>query len=146
MSEQQIYVVSYHDVTTKRHVPENGPLTVKNTFVSDYADYHKIGIAEDPQTRVSTMSSATPNELRLVTTIEADDAKTAEKHLHNIFRSRNHHREWFKLTAKGINSLEGLEHVQAENLKTLAHKRRRCDWDHDKGLYVMLMEERGGDE
>lgn len=127
----------------------SGPVVVKkNTWVNDFPDFYKIGIAEDPEARLSSMQSGTPHELRLLTTIGADDARAVEKSLHSLLRNRRHRAEWFELTSKKINSLKAIDYMRSENISKLAKRSMRYELDYEKGLYVQLMELRkgGGDE
>lgn len=149
MSEKKLYLVAYHD-TTVRNKPDvlSGGMVVDRKFeyVSDHADCYKIGVAEEPESRLSSMQSGTPNELRLVTTIESDDASSVESDLHSLYSHRHMRGEWFNILPNDVNSLKGLDRIDPDNMTELLKMHRQYELDRDKGLYVQIHELRGGDE
>ena len=59
---------------------------------------YKIGISNDPQKRLESMQTANPYKLKLLHTIKADNAATAEEELHRLLYATRMEGEWFKLT------------------------------------------------
>ena len=59
----------------------------------------KIGISKDIHKRLNQLQTGSPYELKLMGWIEADDAKQLEKALHNKYRGRKAHGEWFQLSS-----------------------------------------------
>lgn len=134
MSDQKLYLVGHHEVS--RDFARMG----LQTRTRGFADYHKIGIATEPRKRLANMKPSTPHELRLVTTVESDDAKAVEKSLHKICRYGKHRGEWFKLTQNTINSLKAVDYITGGEAEQLAERQRCGDFNTDRSLYVELME------
>lgn len=78
--------------------------------------YLKIGITEDLPRRLSTLQTASPQDLRVICTLECGDIETAQRiegMLHAYFEAQYVRGEWFSITA-----------VQALALITLAENMR----------------------
>jgi hypothetical protein len=58
---------------------------------------YKIGVSNQPAKRVEAMNVSSPYPVRLLHTFPADDPVSAEKELHEMFRSYRVHGEWFEL-------------------------------------------------
>ncbi|AUR91226.1 coil containing protein [Vibrio phage 1.228.O._10N.261.49.C1] len=67
----------------------------------------KIGIAKNPESRMETLQTGCPFDLRLITKIEMPSRKAAhdlESFLHSKFKNLRMSGEWFKLRYKSINN------------------------------------------
>jgi hypothetical protein len=133
--EQKLYVIEHREV-------EFGTLT-NDKWVRP-ADFHKVGISQDPEKRLGVLSSGTPHELGLVTTVEVDDAPQVERMIHAIERTHRRNRgEWLKLALNTLNSLIALDELKAENLKQVQRNWRRLD--HRVSFYVAIHKARQGE-
>jgi len=110
------------------------------------ADYYKIGIAENPKTRLSNMSSGTPHKLKLVTTIKADDAKGVESSLHSIYHLSKHKGEWYSLLPNAVNSLKALDRIDYNEIKAIQSDSATDIGVCGPSLYVEIMNRRDNDE
>ena len=67
----------------------------------------KIGIAKNPESRIETLQTGCPFDLRLITKIERPSRKAAhdlESFIHDKFKKYRMNGEWFKLRDKSINN------------------------------------------
>jgi hypothetical protein len=134
--DQILYVIAHREVSY-------GTLTDRK-HVSLYADFHKIGISENPEKRLSVLSGGTPHELEIATTIEVDDASTVEDYLHRINRSfRRDRGEWFRLSRNMRQSLTALDELRGENVKQVYHNWSRLD--RQISFYVAIHRARNGE-
>jgi len=143
MSEKKLYVISHHETTVRRDLKDR-----KHVYESG-ADCYKIGVADDPKKRLSTLGSGTPNRLRLETVIESSDAKAVESELHNHFYERNKTGEWFELLTNDLNSLRGLKRIEPGEISNLTDVLIRSFIDAKPSLYVAVKRSRqevGADE
>ena len=133
--DQTLYVIGHREVSY-------GALTDKR-FVSR-PDYHKIGISQNVENRLSVLSGGTPHELELVTTIDVDEATTVEEYLHRINRNHFQNRgEWFRLRRNMIQSLKALDQLTGENVEQVYH-----NWstlDRRVSFYVAIHKARNGE-
>jgi len=131
-----VYVIAHRELSY-------GSLT-DHRHVSAYADFHKIGVSENPEKRLSVLSSGTPHELEIETTIEANDASTVEDYLHRINGNfRRDRGEWFKLSRNMLNSLKALDELRSENVKRVYHNWSRLDCR--VSFYVAVHRARNGE-
>jgi hypothetical protein len=135
--EAQLYLVSHNRT-------KNFGIGSSKRTVERMPDFWKIGIATDPERRLSVMQSGSPHKLRLETTIGCDDAEAVETHLHRINRPLHKRGEWFRVPLTTRNSLHALDRLEAENVKVVSRVRSTGNWDYEKGFYVQLMEVRNG--
>lgn len=136
---QKLYLVAHHELSFEPNFPQSGlfdPMEYP-------ADFYKIGIAKNPKHRVSNMRSGTPHNLKLVTTVEADDAREIEQDLHSINAYGRHNGEWFKLTTNMVNSLKALDELSHDVVKGIKRENYIGDRDYDKSFYIRVMEARG---
>jgi len=116
VSDKQLYVIA--------HRPTEHPNPIDRRAGVDSwirpADFHKIGIADDPEKRLSSMKSATPHTLEIVTTVDCENARDVESRLHSIFHLAHHSGEWFRLSTNDINSLEGLDTLKTKDLEGIS--------------------------
>jgi len=133
MSDRVIYVISHHP-TEPTWKYRNIPLNPEPRM----ADYYKIGIADDPQKRLSAMSVGTPHHLEFVTTIESGNVQKVESELHSHFYHNNQRGEWFTLCRNDLNSLKGLDRLEPGELDGL----RFYDYKLPT-LYHEVMDSRG---
>jgi len=131
MSEQVIYVLSYH--TLEEPVYQAGRMDVWERP----AKYYKIGIAKDVDSRLSVLGTGTPHRLKKYTTIKSDKPKKVENILHRMFgwwqRPRG---EWFKLHRNELYSLKALERIDCQNIKQVRKNYRKLS--KESSLYVAL--------
>jgi hypothetical protein len=137
MTDQKVYLISHHEVTKSRDY-----LQVSKEQRKKFADFYKIGIAEKPEKRLSTLSSGTPHELELVTTIQSDSAKTVESYLHAIYSYGKHNGEWFSLLPNEVNSLKGLDYIAAKEAKKVKLDSVTQIGVDGPSLYVEVMKQR----
>jgi hypothetical protein len=140
MSENtaKLYLVSHNPVD------EYG-IGLNKSRIQKAADYYKIGIATDPERRLSVMQSGSPHRLELETTVECDQPEDVESDLHSIYRPYHKLGEWFSLPSAPQNSLRAVDYLSSENTKVLSRLRNTRRWDWEKGFYVQLMEIRDGE-
>lgn len=134
MTGQVIYVISHHEQSERRYrgiEPYIG-----------FADYFKIGIAEDPEQRLSHLSGGTPHVLRLVTTIKSDSPRKVESELHRLYSSMNQNGEWFKLTSREVNSLKSLGRITANDMDAVGGYIPDWRLEEDTNLYLEIMKHR----
>lgn len=134
MSEQVVYVIG-HRPTEPAWKNRGLPIVSEPRT----ADYHKIGIGQNPDKRVGSLSVGTPHELELVTTIESSEPKTVESELHRQFSFGRQSGEWFKLTSNQVNSLVALKHIEPGEVQSLAKPIDRLS-----SLYIEIMRSRVG--
>lgn len=108
-------------------------------------DYYKIGIAEDVDRRLATLSTGTPHELELVTTVECDRPNDVEDRLHSINRYHHKHGEWYYLPRNMVNSLIALDRITLENLRAVSRIRLQEPFEPRISLYIQLMGVRNGE-
>jgi hypothetical protein len=80
--------------------------------------YCKIGLSNNPVTRISTLQIGTPFQLENIMELEFSsyfDAQKTESKLHKKFKSCNHRGEWFKLTGEDF---KWVKSNYKSNLKT----------------------------
>jgi hypothetical protein len=133
MSEQQeVYVIAYREQRDDGFIARSR------------AKWHKIGISENVEKRMSVLSGGTPYTLELVTTISADDPQGVESYLHR-FTSDEYGQgdEWFYLNSNQYNSLLALDELQFENVKMAYHNRSQFHWR--VSLYVLIQKARNGE-
>lgn len=58
----------------------------------------KIGISWHPTGRIADLSNFSPVPLELVRVCYPTDAIATERHLHETYRDKRHHGEWFELS------------------------------------------------
>lgn len=138
MSKKQIYLVGQYEIDRSYRMMHEQP------HISSFADYFKIGIAENPEARVSGMQSGNPHKLRLITTVDSDDPKEVESSLHRLNRYGRQRGEWFRLGGNMINSLKALEFIDSSTLRSIV--KNNYILDSEKSLYVKLMEHPGDSE
>jgi hypothetical protein len=131
MSEKKLYLIGHCEMEP-RWKYEGIPMSP----AVHRPDYHKIGIANNPGHRVSTMRSGTPHKLELITTLESDNAKVVEQRLHGLYRQSKQNGEWFKLTPNAVNSLKALDRIDAQDMTSLPRTQAQM---LDTGLYVEIM-------
>lgn len=134
MSEKLIYVIGHRPTEAKW---KNRGLPIESE--PRVADYHKIGIGQNPEKRVDVLSVGTPHELELVTTIESSDPKAVESELHSQFNFGRQSGEWFKLNSNQLNSLIALSHIEPGEVQSV-HK----PVDRHRSLYLEIIEQRKG--
>jgi len=111
-------------------------------FIKPYVkqpDFYKIGIAEDPEKRLSGMKSSTPHVLELVTAIEAEDAKGVEKLLHDLHIDWHQKGEWYRLMRNSVNSLIAFDSLCVGELEQVKSNRYEHGRDMDLSLYCEVM-------
>lgn len=131
MSDKQLYVLGHCEKE-----PEWKYNDIQLQPPVSLPDYYKIGIANDPEQRVSNMSSATPHVLRLITTLESDDAKAVESKLHSIYSKSRQKGEWFNLTSNAVNSLTALDRLDRTDIPNGLTSQAQL---FDSSLYVEVM-------
>lgn len=78
--------------------------------------YVKIGKANDPQTRLNTLQSGSPEPIEMITTIPG--GVRVEKALHAYFADKRVNREWFLLTDEEVQTAaDEFRIMEAANLE-----------------------------
>lgn len=82
--------------------------------------WHKIGVAENVERRLSSLRGGTPHELRLITTIDVDgDAQQVERELHELYRGPRDRGEWFKLPIDHVEHLKKIDLLRPGVIKDI---------------------------
>jgi hypothetical protein len=68
---------------------------------------HKIGVATDPKSRLSTLQTGSPDELRIVHLFETDAAYEVESRAHSYLKDQRIRGEWFEATENTAISMVG---------------------------------------
>lgn len=71
-------------------------------FVRDEHGLVKIGFTYELYGRIVSLRTGCPTRLKLVFVIATEDPEGLEVQLHQRFRERRQHREWFALTAEDV--------------------------------------------
>lgn len=71
-------------------------------------EHYKIGKAKSIRDRFKKYITENPNEVELIHSYRVDDYTKEEKRLHDLFKEKNHNREWFNLTEDDINYIKTL--------------------------------------
>jgi len=132
MSGKEVYLVGHKECDY--HLHRGG----MHQSTHGITDYYKIGVAENPEQRLSAMSTGTPHKLELITTVAADDAKKAERYLHRYYQHWRIKGEWFKLLINAVNSLRALEFISSETVKEVCYECLKGNLDWRNTLYVHL--------
>jgi len=135
MTEKQVYLIAHC---------EKGYYYHRGRYFEAYEgipEFYKIGIAEQPDRRLTNMSSGTPHELHLLTTIQTEDAEKTERLLHQYYSSYQVNGEWFRLLTNAVNSLKGLDRIDNSSLGDVVRKQAAFDLDPKIPLYVHLKKE-----
>ena len=74
----------------------------KFLYLVESQGFVKIGVTNDVQGRVSTISTCNPFEVKVILAQEVGSAYQVEKFLHDKFKDTNVRGEWFKLTSNDI--------------------------------------------
>jgi len=63
---------------------------------------YKIGIATDIKKRIQALSTATPDELKLMFSVRSEKAEKIEKYIHQLFHDNRIRGEWFLFTNREV--------------------------------------------
>jgi hypothetical protein len=99
-----------------KKVPRKSRLVSQPTDNTDYVyliragrrKLYKIGKTNDPQDRLTSLQTASPDKLKLVHTFKADNASAAEESLHAALQNKRIQGEWFQLSDKQQNSISNV--------------------------------------
>lgn len=102
--------------TKPRKVPRKSRLASQSTDNTDYVyliragrrKLYKIGKTNDPQGRLTSLQTASPDKLKLVHIFKADNASAAEEGLHATLQNNRMQGEWFKLSDKQQSSISNV--------------------------------------
>lgn len=114
MSERKIYFASHSDTKSRLHASPKATRTERE--VNPLPSHYKIGIAADPTSRVSSMSTGSPHEIRLVTVVDSDDAKYVERELHHHFRPFHYNGEWFEISRQTVAEFHDIDYITAQEV------------------------------
>jgi len=81
---------------------KTGDENSKFLYLVESQGFVKIGVTNDVQGRVSTISTCNPFEVKVILAQEVGSAYQVEKFLHDKFKDTNVKGEWFKLTSNDI--------------------------------------------
>jgi len=69
------------------------------------SDYYKVGYSKNaPDARVTELQTGNPRTLRLVRSVEVEDAYRVEQLLHNVLGKWHITREWFCITQSELHT------------------------------------------
>ena len=81
--------------------------------------YYKIGIATDVEQRIKSLQTGCPTQLHCLYKKEFNSTIKLEKMIHNKFKNKKTHGEWFRLNIKDVNMLiKKLNNIGFVNGKT----------------------------
>lgn len=81
-------------------------IKTKLVYLIQSGPLYKIGVSVNPKSRLMSLSTASPNPLRLVWSKKYDDAYAVEKELHDQFNSKRINGEWFRLDEKDVETIK----------------------------------------
>lgn len=120
---KELYLIGHrkqeHPIKTKR-LPEFEAMV-------HGIDYYKIGVAEDPDKRLTSLKTGTPHLLELVTTVKSDEPNVVEEMLHGYNRLGHKKGEWFWLHSDFVESMKGLDFLSKDTLESVIEKE-----DHER--------------
>lgn len=137
MSDQLLYMIGHREVSDVGVWDRMNGIEPYEHLI----DYHKIGIAKNPERRLSSLQGGTPHKLELLTTVECDDARAVEDRLHQMYYASRKSGEWFRLDQNTINSLKALDSLEAENVKRI-QRDGFSPYEGHGSLYLAIMEVR----
>ena len=70
--------------------------------------YYKIGIADYPHRRIADLQIANPHPLSIIITVKMIGVTLLEAMLHEKFKGKQIHEEWFHFTQEDILDLEDI--------------------------------------
>ena len=76
---------------------------------------YKIGKSNDPQARLNSLQTASPEKLKLIYAFKADNASAAEESLHFVLRDFQLGGEWFALSDEQMEVLLGIEEFKEKS-------------------------------
>lgn len=71
-----------------------------------YTEVYKIGIANDPQSRLAQLQTGNPYKLEIISCYGFEDASMVEKSLHQAYKSQRLQGEWFELNTVQVGQFE----------------------------------------
>ena len=71
-------------------------------YVVESQEKHKIGITKNISNRISTLKASMPHPMKLIYGTEIENCREIEKVLHEKFKDKRTHGEWFTLTKEDI--------------------------------------------
>jgi hypothetical protein len=95
-----------HSKAKPKKVPRKSRLASQPTDDTNYVyliragqrKLYKIGKTNDPQGRLTSLQTASPDRLKLIHTFKADNASAAEESLHAALHDKRTRGEWFQLS------------------------------------------------
>lgn len=72
--------------------------------------HYKIGASANPQSRLRSLRTASPFDIRIVHTVYASDMFEAEKTLHTRYAGKRVSNEWFELSEFDVQAIQALSH------------------------------------
>jgi len=94
------------DLSLRYLIKSKGRNKSTNLYVVESLGYHKIGIAHNVASRITKLEASTPSDVVLIKEYSITNARDAERHLHKLFKDKNHKYEWFNLTAEDLVELD----------------------------------------
>lgn len=74
-------------------------------YIIKCQDYHKIGIANDVESRLSQLATGNPYRLDVVVTYEFENAEVVEKAIHQRYKDKRKRGEWFELSYDDLKNI-----------------------------------------
>ena len=74
------------------------PKATQYVYLVECAGFHKIGITSNIKNRIGSLRSSCPLNVNLVRAARVKNARKYELILHNTYKEKNHHHEWFMLS------------------------------------------------
>lgn len=74
-------------------------------YVIKCNEYHKIGIANDIDSRLAQLSTGNPYPLKVVVYYGFDNAEIVERSIHQKYKNKRNRGEWFSLDYDDLNDI-----------------------------------------
>lgn len=90
--------------------------------INDYDTVYKIGYTKNNdtlQTRIKNLQTGNSSLLKLINKFETINGRTVETTLHNLFKHKRLHGEWFKLDIDDVVQFENICNRIENNLITI---------------------------
>lgn len=116
-----VKVELHNELTADRKRSENKPKSLGYVYFVQADDQHyKIGGTSNLESRMKSLQVASPNDLKLITWLVANDWPEKEKQAHEYFDDKKIHGEWFDITASEIIDWAKLYGVELSSVEGVA--------------------------
>lgn len=77
-------------------------------YIIKCLDFHKIGIANDVESRLAQLSTGNPYPLEVVVVYAFDNAEIVERSIHQRYRENKQRGEWFSLDYEALKNIHSV--------------------------------------